>query len=444
MIRGIRLGASAAAAARRSVSTSNAATKYTTLSNGVTVASEHNPHAPSAAVGVFFGAGSRAETPYNNGIAALTASVLGHGLDNGVLLSSQSSKETNAVIAQSSNADIAAAAQKVAGVVSNAAAAVEKADFVAAKRAQIARAAALEAQPSQMLLEHLNASAFQGYSLGLPTLGTADSIADLEKSDALRLLEKHLVGSNTVVAASGNFEHEALVEALESALQVPGGIKPAVAPASFLGSEVRMRDDTMPKAYVSIAAQGEGLNSPAYHVAQVGAAIFGSFDHAAAISKFTSPKLASIVQEYHIVDKYQHFSTSYSDTGLWGFNAEISNLAQIDDFVHFTLKEWNRLSVSITDAEVARGKAQAKTALLASLNSPVAIASEVASKVLLQGYKASISQDLAAIDAITTKDVKAWASAALWDKDIVIAGTGSIEGLLDYNRSRNDMAMLRF
>ncbi|KAM9939950.1 hypothetical protein OXX80_000562, partial [Metschnikowia pulcherrima] len=40
MIRGIRLGAPAAAAARRSVSTSNAATKYTTLSNGVTVASE--------------------------------------------------------------------------------------------------------------------------------------------------------------------------------------------------------------------------------------------------------------------------------------------------------------------------------------------------------------------------------------------------------------------
>ncbi|OBA19770.1 LuxS/MPP-like metallohydrolase [Metschnikowia bicuspidata var. bicuspidata NRRL YB-4993] len=432
-----------AAAARRLVSTSNSATKYSTLSNGVTVATEHNPLAPSAAIGVFFGAGSRAETPYNNGVAALAASVLGAGLHNGVLLSSLSTRETNAIVAQSTNADVATAAQTLAQIVSQSTEAVSRADLEAAKRAQAARAAAVENSPSQMVLEHLNASAFQGYSLGLPTLGTAESIGDLEKSDVLRLLEKHLVGSNTVVSACGNFEHDALVDALEGSLAVPAGIKPAVAPASFLGSEVRMRDDTNPKAFVSIAAQGEGVNSPAYHVAKVAAAVLGDFDHSAAVAKFTSPKLASIVQEYHIVDKYTHFSNSYSDTGLWGFNAEISNLSQIDDFVHFTLKEWNRLSVSVTDAEVARGKAAAKTALLASLNSPLAIASEVANKVLLQGYKASISQELDAIDAITTKDVKAWASAALWDKDIVIAGTGSIEGLLDYNRCRNDMAMLR-
>lgn len=441
MIRGFRLGASTA---RRFVSTANAATKYTTLSNGVTVATEHNPLASSAAVGVFYGAGSRAETPYNNGVAALTASVLGSGLENGVLFSALNTKETNAVVAQSTNADVTVAAKALAQIISNPAESIERADFATAKKAQTAAAVALEGKPSEMVLEHLNASAFQGYSLGLPTLGSAESIADLEKSDSLRLLEKHLVGSNTVIAASGNFEHEKLVEALESSLNIPAGVKPAAAPASFLGSEVRMRDDTIPKAYVTIAAQGEGLNSPAYHVAKVAAAIFGDFDHNSAIAKFTSPKLASIVQEYHIVDKYTHFSKSYSDTGLWGFNAEISNLAQIDDFVHFTLKEWNRLSVSITDVEVARGKAAAKTALLASLSSPVAIASEVANKVLLQGYKASISQELEAIDAITTKDVRAWASAALWDKDIVIAGTGSIEGLLDYNRSRNDMAMLRF
>lgn len=441
MIRGLRLRA---LAARRLVSTANSTTKYTTLGNGITVASELNPNAASAAIGVFYGAGSRAENPYNNGIAALTASVLGHGVQDGVLLSSASTKETNAVIAQSTNANAATAAAALGKAISSAVQTIDGADFAPAKAAQIAQADALEAQPSKMLLEHLNASAFQGYSLGLPTLGTSESIADLEKQDSVRLLEKHLVGSNTVVAASGNFDHDALVDALESHLNIPQGVKPAVAPASFLGSEVRLRDDTMPKAYVSVAAQGEGVNSPAYHVAKVAAAIFGSFDHHSAVAKFTSPKLASIVQEYHIVDKYTHFSTSYSDTGLWGFSAEISNLLQIDDFVHFTLKEWNRLLVSISDAEVARGKAAAKTALLASLDSPLAIASEIANKVLLQGYKASISQDLAAIDAITTSDVKAWANAVLWDKDIVIAGTGSIEGLLDYNRSRNDMAMMRF
>lgn len=441
MIRGFRLGS---VAARRFVSTANASTKYTTLSNGVTVATESNPHAHSAAVGVFFGAGSRSENPYSNGVAALTSSVLGRGIENGVLFSSQSSKETNGVIAHSTNANAAVAATELAKILSSAPEFIEKADFADAKAAQIAKAEALEADSSSMVLEHLNASAFQGYSLGLPTLGTSDSIPDLEKQDSLRFLEKHLVGSNTVVAASGDIEHDALVEALESSLKIPQGHKPAVAPASFLGSEVRLRDDTNPKAYVSIAVQGEGVTSPAYYVAKVGAAVFGDFDAKSAIAKFTSPKLASIVQEYHIVDKYTHFSTSYSDTGLWGFNAEISNLGQIDDFVHFALKEWNRLTVSITDAEVARAKAAVKTEILAALNSPEAVISDIASKVLLNGYRASVSQALEAVDAITTKDVKNWASVALWDQDIVIAGTGSIEDLLDYNRSRNAMAMMRW
>lgn len=430
--------------ARRFISTANALTKYTTLSNGVTVASDVNKNAESAAVGVYFQAGSRAENPYNNGVASLTASILGSGLSDGVLLSSESTRETTGIIAQSTNGDVAAAAAALGKIVSNPAAVLEKADFAAAKASLAARAAQLEATPSKMVLEHLNASAFQGYSLGLPTFGTAESIADLETSDSLRFLEKNLVGSNTVVAASGNFDHDALVEALEKSLTVAQGLKPTVAPAAFLGSEVRMRDDTNPQAFVLIAAQGEAVNSPAYYVAKVAAAVFGDFHHNSAIAKFTSPKLASIVQEYHIVDSYTHFSTSYLDTGLWGFNAVCSNLVQIDDFTHFTLKEWNRLSVSITDAEIARGKAATKTALLAALNSPTAIASDIATKVLLQGYRASINQALEQIDAIKTSDVKAWASAALWDKDIVISATGSIEGLLDYNRNRNDMAMLRF
>lgn len=444
MIRGCAIRSTRRLTGRCFVSTSNSQTKYTTLSNGVTVATEANPHATSSTVGLFIGAGSRSEHPYSNGISALTTNILASGLENGVLLSAQNGREVNGVIAQTTNDNVAEAGKLIAKLASNTTAALEKADFAAHKANLIQQAEALEANPSSKVLEHLNASAFQGYSLGLPTLGTSDSIKDLEIQDSIRLLERQLIGANTVVAASGNFTHETLVEAIEANLKVAQGLKPQVKPATFLGSEVRMRDDTMPIAQISIAVQGEGITSPAYYVAKVGAAIFGDFDQNSAIAGFTSPKLASIVQEYHIVDKYTHFSQSYSDTGLWGFNAEISNIHAIDDFCHFTLKEWNRLSVSITNAEVARGKAAVKTALLRELNSSNAIASDIGSKVLLAGYRTSIAESLERIDAITTKDVKAWAQAALWDKDIVVSGTGQIEGLLDYNRNRNEMAMLRW
>lgn len=445
MIRGasVRLAAGSVAG-RRFVSTANAQTKYATLSNGVTVATESNPHATTATVGVWFGAGSRLEHAYSNGVSALTASVLASGVQNGVLLTADASRETTGIVAESTNENAVAAAQALAELVSAPEAAVEKADFARAKDALVARAAANETDPNTRVWEHLNASAFQGYSLGLPVLGTEESVRALEQQDSVRALETGLVGSNTVVAAAGNIDHDKLVDTLEASLKLKQGLKPATKPASFLGSEVRMRDDTMPKAYIAIAAQGEAVSSPAYYVAKVASAVFGNFDHAAAHSRFTSPKLASIVQDYHIVDKYSHFSQSYSDTGLWGVQAEISNISSIDEFAHFTLKEWNRLLVSVTDAEVARAKAAVKTALLGELNSSRAIASDIASKVLLVGYRNSLKEALDRIDAVATKDVKAWAQAALWDKDIVVSGTGQIEGLLDYNRMRNDMSMMRW
>jgi processing peptidase subunit beta len=45
-------------------------TRITTLSNGLTVATEENPSAGAATVGVYVGAGSRNESAQNNGAAS--------------------------------------------------------------------------------------------------------------------------------------------------------------------------------------------------------------------------------------------------------------------------------------------------------------------------------------------------------------------------------------
>jgi len=44
------------------------------------------------------------------------------------------------------------------------------------------------------------------------------------------------------------------------------------------------------------------------------------------------------------------------------------------------------------------------------------------------------------VGSITEKDVMDFARRKLWDQDVAISAVGSIEGLLDYNRIRNDMS----
>jgi processing peptidase subunit beta len=51
----------------------------------------------------------------------------------------------------------------------------------------------------------------------------------------------------------------------------------------------------------------------------------------------------------------------------------------IDDLVHFTLKEWTRMSLAPTLSEVERAKSQLKASLLLGLDGTTAIAEDVSS-----------------------------------------------------------------
>ena len=107
-----------------------------------------------------------------------------------------------------------------------------KTDLTKHKQYLSAQASAVEADPKSKVLSHLYSSAFQGYSLALPTLGTTESVENLENQDSLRHLAKHLVNNNTVIAASGNFDHDKLADAIEANLKIAEGVKPEIKPAS--------------------------------------------------------------------------------------------------------------------------------------------------------------------------------------------------------------------
>jgi processing peptidase subunit beta len=108
--------------------------------------------------------------------------------------------------------------------------------------------------------------------------------------------------------------------------------------------------------------------------------------------------------------------------------------------VHFALREWSRLSVSVTEAEVERAKAQLKASILLSLDGTTAVAEDIGRQIITTGRRLSAEDVERAVGQITEKDVMDFAQRKLWDQDIAISAVGSIEGLLDYNRVRGDMS----
>jgi processing peptidase subunit beta len=83
----------------------------------------------------------------------------------------------------------------------------------------------------------------------------------------------------------------------------------------FVGSEVRIRDDTMQTANIAIAVEGVSWKDEDYFTALVTQAIVGNWDRAMGNSPYLGSKLSTFVSQNNLANSFMSFSTSYSDTG---------------------------------------------------------------------------------------------------------------------------------
>jgi mitochondrial-processing peptidase subunit beta len=114
-------------------------------------------------------------------------------------------------------------------------------------------------------------------------------------------------------------------------------------------------------------------------------------------------------------------------------------LTQLDDLVHFSIREWMRLCQNVSVSEVERAKAQLKASILLSLDGTTAIAEDIGRQLITTGRRMDSAEIERKIDAITDKDIVDFAGRKLWDQDIAISAVGGIEALFDYQRLRNTM-----
>ena len=288
-----------------------------------------------------------------------------------------------------------------------------------------------------------------GQPLGRTILGPRKNILSIRKQDLQSYIKNNYTADRMVLVGAGGVEHESLVQLAQ---QHFGNISGSSTPlrmttgkkTDFVGSDVRVRDDTMSTANIAIAVEGVGWNSPDYYPMLVMQSIFGNWDRSLGSSTLLSSRLSSMIQANNLANSYMSFSTSYSDTGLWGIYFVSENVTNLDDLMHFTLKEWQRMTMGVMEAEVERAKAQLKASLLLGLDGTTAVAEDIGRQLVTSGKRLSPKEIEAAVDAVTVNDIQRCGRDYLWDKDFALAAVGRVEGLLDYARLRSDMASLRW
>lgn len=278
----------------------------------------------------------------------------------------------------------------------------------------------------EVVFDHLHAIAFQGEDLGKTILGPKESILSMQRSHLTDYIKSYYTADRMVLVGAGGVQHEALVELASksfgalptSTSPIPLGGRGQMRPTQFTGSEVRIRDDTMDTINLAIAVEGVGWNSPDLFPMLVMQSIFGNWDRSLGSSALTSSRLSHTLSSNNLVNSFLSFSTSYSDTGLWGIYLVSENLTNLDDLVHLTLREWQRMATAPTEMEVSRAKAQLKASMLFSLDSSNNIADDIGRQLVTSGKRMTPQEIQAAVEAVTPDTIRQVAQKYLWDKDV--------------------------
>jgi len=205
------------------------------------------------------------------------------------------------------------------------------------------------------------------------------------KRDNLALyIKNNYTADRMVLVGASGVDHSELVKAAEKLFSplpvslnpIPLGRKAHRKP-NFVGSDVRIRDDGIPMAHIAVAIEGVSWSSLDHYPMLVMHSIFGNWDCVLGSASLLSSHLSDTIANHNLANSYMSFSTSYSDTGLWGIYLVTDNLVNMGDLLHFTLREWTRMSIVPSTGEVERVKSQLKVSLLLGLNGPTAIASAI-------------------------------------------------------------------
>lgn len=249
--------------------------------------------AATATVGLWIDAGSRYETDKNNGVAHFLEHMAFKGtakrsqtdleleVENlGAHLNAYTSREQTVFYAKCLANDVPKAVEILGDIIQNSK--LGEAEIERERGVILREMQEVESNLQEVVFDHLHATAYQGTPLGNTILGPTKNIKSISRQDLKAYIGSHYSTPRIVLSAAGGVKHDDLVQLAKKEL---GKLQnsfdsqtPPLAPCRFTGSEVRVRDDTLPLAHVAIAIEGCGWTDQDNVPLMVANTLIGAWD----------------------------------------------------------------------------------------------------------------------------------------------------------------------
>lgn len=404
----------------------------TKLSSGLTVITDDMPHLETAALGVWTGVGGRDEKPNEHGVSHLLEHMAFKGTTTrssreiaeeieavGGDLNAATGVETTAYYARVMKADVPLALDVLSDILSNP---IFDAKELECEKGVIEQEiGAAQDTPDDVVFEQLNELCYPDQPIGRSLLGTPETLERFNSDMLHGYLKTHYRGPDMVVAAAGAIEHGMVVAEVErrfAGFDAAPPPQPAAATFGHGGSRVVHRD--LEQAHLTLAMEGVPQTDGSLFSLQVFTSVLGG--------GMSSRLFQEVREKRGLCYSIYTFHAPYADTGLFGLytGTDPSDAPEMMEVVVDVISE---AVETLTEAEIARAKAQMKAGLLMALESCSARAEQLARHMLVYGRPQSVGELMARIDAVSVESTRDAARGLLARSRPAVVALGSGRGL---------------
>lgn len=401
------------------------------LSNGLTVVSDPVSQLESAALGVWVNTGSRNERPDQMGISHLLEHMAFKGTATrsardiaeeieavGGTLNAYTSREQTAFHARILKQDVPLALDMIADILTSPA--FEPAEIERERHVVLQELGQARDTPDDIVFDHLQAAIFKDQPLGWSILGEETTVTSFDHAMLTDYMASQYRLEGMTLVASGAVEH---AEIMKLAEEKCGGLNKGQvarpAPAHYAGGDFRQTGD-LEQAHIAYAFPGLSNADPDYFVAQV---------YTTALGGGTSSRLFQEAREKRgLCYSIYAFSNGFQDSGFLGIYAGTGE-KEAADISAVIAGEMEAMTADLSEAEVARARAQLKVSLLMGMERPSTRSEQIAGQLFALGRVQSSAEIVAQLDAIDAAAVKRFATRVMAAGHPTIAAVGPVRKL---------------
>ena len=251
--------------------------------------------------------------------------------------------------------------------------------------------------PDDIVFDHFQETAYPDQPMGRPVLGTEALIRSMKRDTLMRYMRSHYTTGNTVIAAAGKLEHAHVLDLVQRHFaDLP--TSPATTPqfGAYTGGEFREARD-LDQVHIVLGFPSVAYLDPDYYPTLMLSTVLGG--------GMSSRLFQEIREKRGLVYSIYSFAAPHLDGGLFGIYAGTGE-SEAAELMPVTLDELQKIQRGVTEAELARARAQVKASLLMSLESTGSRCEQVARQIQVHGRIVPTQETVDKINAITPEQVQ--------------------------------------